>query len=494
MNTNSDKPFEPPYPKPLTSKNKPSLWKLFKLGRKSSLHVLFEGDYKKDVSITKISGYKIFTPKDNGLIKDILKSNYKDFPKHRYMDDILRPLLGDSIFNTNGKTWERQRRIMDIGFEKAGLKNVFSLMCDAVQQMHQRLDSYKDGQAIDIDVEMTHVTADIIMRTILSSPIESDRAFKVFHYFEEYQEKSNSLLMLRLFRLPKWVSLRSYIIWKRRGRQIRNFIGEIIKERHKEFIEKNGETNYGDILEALMDTEDPETKTKFNTKELIDQIVMLFLAGHETSASALSWALYILSNQPEHTEALAAEAQNIFGQNQLPTFRETSKLKKARDIFKETLRLYPPVTQLSREATGKCPVAGHTVAPGTTVNINPWLIHRREKVWENAHAFCPERFSNGESKKNSGSYLPFSQGPRICIGAGFALQEALLILSSITKKYRIKPVSEHTPDPIARLTLRSLNGIKIALVRRDSGIPQEKLFKSAPNETSNSNEECPFNK
>lgn len=467
MNPDSEKHFTPPYPKPLSVKNKPSIWQLYKLGRKSALHILFGGDYKKDLSITNISGYKIFTAKDPKIVREILKNNYSEYPKHRYMHDMLRPLLGNSIFTTNGEVWARQRRIMDIGFEKAGLKNVFTLMTEAVEQMLRRLDKVENGAVVDMEMEMTHVTADIIMRTILSKPISSVEAFDVFRHFEEYQEQCNSLFMLRLWHIPKFFKLKTYLTWKKRGKQIRKFIGDIIKMRHEEFVRLKGKTDYGDILEAVMSTKDPETGTSFSTKELIDQIVMLFLAGHETSASALGWALYILSHQPEHGEALSKEAEEVFGEKSMPTFKETTKLKKTRDVFRETLRLYPPVTQFSRESTGKCPIAGHEVKAKTAVNVNSWLIHRREELWKNPHSFCPHRFSEGENKQNPGAYIPFSMGPRVCIGAAFAQQEALLILSSITKKYYITPDETHTPDPVSRLTLRSDNGIKVRLSRRN---------------------------
>ena len=356
--------------------------------------------------------------------------------------------------------------------------------------MHERLASHPEDKPLQMDLEMTHVTADIIMRTILSSPIKSKDALEIFHFFEEFQEKSSEINMLKMFRLPRWFSTKNYILWRRRGRQIRKFIGDSIAERHAEFIEKDGKTDYGDILEALMGTEDPVTKTKFSRKELIDQVAVLFLAGHETSASALAWTFYILANQPHHADALAAESENIYSGEGLPDFKHVHKLKKTRDVFRETLRLYPPVTLISRQATGKCPLGDRELDPDDTVNISAWLVHRREQVWSDPHCFKPERFAEGENKNNPGAFLSFSLGPRICVGAGFALQEAMLIISTVVRKYHLTPTPGFTPEPVARLTLRSLNGIKVNMRRRTSPVtPSTNLDQD---EDSQDKAKCPY--
>jgi cytochrome P450 len=313
---------------------------------------------------------------------------------------------------------------------------------------------------------------------------------KVFRYFEEYQEKANSILMLRAFRIPIWLRVRTYLIWKRRGKQIRQFMKKVIDVRYDLFLQKKGDTGYDDILEALMKAEDPETKTQFSRSELLDQVVVLFLAGHETSASVLSWAFYILAHQPKHADALAAEALEVFGDDAFPSFKHVHKLKKARDVFRETLRLYPPVSLISREATGRCPLADRKLEPGDTVNISPWLIHRREEIWSDPHAFKPERFSEGENRNEQGAYLPFSLGPRICVGAGFAMQEALLILSTVAKRYVLSPDPSHLPDPVGRLTLRSLNGIQVFISPRTE-MPEPS--KDSPAEDADPVESgCPF--
>ena len=461
-----DPPYRPPYPKPLDKSEKRSLYQLVKRARKSWIHTLYKGSYENNMSRVKLPFSYLYTPKEPASVRAVLTDDYKDFPKHPLMHESLKPLLGESIFTTNGEVWERQRRILDPAFSTAGLKKVFPVMKEAVKDMRDRLSQLKEGEVTELDKEMTHVTADIIMRTILSVPIKTQEALEVFHKFEIFQEKAIKVNMLAAIKLPRWFFPREYYKWKKSGSQIRNTIGNIIKKRFAEYNEKKGETDYGDILESLMNSTDEVTGTKFDETELIDQIVMLFLAGHETSASALSWAFHILAHQPQAADELAAEAAASYDSLETMTFSEVYKLKKTREVFKEVLRLYPPVAFFSRMATGNKKVGDREVEEGDSISIAPWLIHRHRKLWNDPDLFKPERFKQGENKKNLGAYLPFSQGPRICIGAAFAQQEAYMIIATVMKHHILEPDPDHEPDPASRLTLRSLNGIRLRIKKR----------------------------
>lgn len=428
-------------------------------------------------------------PKDPEMVSSALGSDYKNYPKHDLMHETLKPLLGESIFTTNGELWERQRRMLDPAFANAGLKKVFPLMISAVKDMQARLEKIGTDEEYPIDQEMTHVTADIIMRTILSSPIKDEAALEIIHRFEDFQEKSSRVNMLAVMKLPRWLLPWDYFAWKTQGAKIRASVGDIISVRYDEFQAKDGKTDYGDILEALMQETDEVTGLKFTKTELIDQVVMLFLAGHETSASALSWTFYILAQQPETSAQLAAEAEATYSDLDLVKFAEIHKLKQARDVFRETLRLYPPVAFISRVASKSMKMGEKNIPEGSAISISPWLIHRHEDLWKNPNTFNPKRFSEGENKKCPGAYLPFSLGPRICIGAAFAQQEALLIISTVMRHFELKPSDTHRPDPGSRLTLRSLNGI-ILKVRKRTHIPEV-----APKESTNESEttgKCPF--
>jgi len=459
-------PYKPPFPKPLEKTEKRSLLKLIKRSRKSWIHTLYEGSYENKMSRVKLPFSYLFMPKEPAAVRAMLTDDYKDFPKHKLMHESLVPLLGNSIFTTNGEVWERQRRILDPAFATAGLKKVFPVMVEAVKDMRERLREFEDGKICQLDKEMTHVTADIIMRTILSVPIKTREELEVFHKFEIFQEKASKVNMLAACKLPRWIFPREYFQWKKSGKEIRNTLGRIIKKRYAEFNQKKSKTDYGDILESLMNSTDEVTGTKFNETELIDQVVMLFLAGHETSASALSWAFHILAHQPKVADELAAEADAAYDTLDTISFTEVYKLKKTRDVFKEVLRLYPPVAFFGRVATGKKKLGDREVEAGSAVTVSPWLIHRHRKLWKDPDIFRPQRFKEGENKGNLGTYLPFSQGPRICIGAAFAQQEAYMIMATVVKHFVLEPDPDHEPDPASRLTLRSLNGIRVRFNKR----------------------------
>jgi cytochrome P450 len=461
-----EQPYKPPFPEPLSKSNKRSWWQLYKRAKKSWLHTLYEGSYCNEMTQVKLPGSNLYMPKDPAMVKQVLVGNYKSYPKHFLLGKALKPLLGDSIFTTNGETWERQRRLLDPAFANAGLKKVFPLMVESVKESMERLNSHEDGSICDVDVEMTHVTADVIMRTILSVSIDAKEAKEVFDNFEIFQEKSSKVNLLVMFKLPPWLFPRDWKNWRDSGKKIREGIGGIIHRRFEEYQQKGGDTDYGDILEEMMRAEDSVTGTKFSEIELMDQVIMLFLAGHETSASVLGWTFYILANQPQMADRIAAEASSTFDGLDDVKFVDVHKLKWTRDVFREALRLFPPVAFFARSAAKDTELGGCPIKKLSTINISPWIIHRHRKLWREPDVFRPERFSEGENKNVAGAYLPFSMGPRICIGAAFAQQEALLILGTLTRNFVFTPVEGEVPEPVSRLTLRSANGIKLHIRKR----------------------------
>ena len=254
----------------------------------------------------------------------------------------------------------------------------------------------------------------------------------------------------------------------RAGGDIRRVIEPIVAERYERF--QRGETlTEDDILSSLVTGKDPDTGFVFSYEELVDQISFLFLAGHETSASALSWTLYLMSMTPDIQQRMFDEVERVLGGRD-PQFSDIQKLTFIRDVFRESLRLYPPVGFLPREATRPEVMRGKQIKPHDIMLISPWLIHRHRHLWDNPDHFDPDRFSRREcAHAVRSAYLPFGVGPRICSGAGFALQEAVLLIASIVRKYKVEPVEGHVPRPVGRLTIRSENGMLLKLTRRDRG-------------------------
>lgn len=461
--------YEPPYPKPLDKSSKRSLWQLFKRGRKSWLATLYEGSYQGKLSRVRLPGVQLFLVKFPDLIKEVLVDRFEHFPKHELSETALKPLLGESIFTTNGPTWERQRRMLDPAFGQAKLKEVFTLMRGGSDALLERLDQIEDGGVADIEIEMTHVTADIILRTILSEPLEGEGARKIFHAFNLFQENASLMIQLSFFRLPLWLAPKHYSIWKRTGREIRELLAVSIRVRFDAY-QRGEDGGHRDILQSLMETRDSADGSAYTLPELVDQVAMLFLAGHETSASALSWSLFLISKCPEIQERLHQESCQLLGTRE-PEFKDISRHRLIRNVFRETMRIYPPVGFLTfRKSTGGQKLQKIQVPDGSPVVISPWLVHRHRDLWERPNEFDPDRFEGGLDQVPC-AYIPFGQGPRICIGAAFAMQEAMLILASLTRRYRFETGPGPDPEPTSRLTIRSLNGISLRVWKRREMAP-----------------------
>jgi cytochrome P450 len=370
----------------------------------------------------------------------------------------LRPLLGNSVFLTNGETWKRQRRIIDPAFEGGRLKETFPAMRAAAEAAVQRL----KGQAGEIEIEAvtSHVAADVIFRTLFSIPIEHEVAAEVFARFRDYQRSQPILNLAAFVPVPRWVPRFFRKGTRENAARIRALITRLTDERAAQIAAGTAPL---DLATKIMTTRDPETGESFTTEEMVDQVAIFFLAGHETSASALAWTLYLMAIFPEWQETIAAEAAALGD----TSFAAVSRLRISRDVFREALRLYPPVPMMVREAT--CPehFRDRNVPKGSQLVLSPWHLHRHERLWDNPDGFDPARWEteNGKTCQRE-AYMPFSAGARVCTGAGFAMVEGPLILSMLLRHYRVTPVEGKEPVPVAHLTVRAKDGIWLRLEPR----------------------------
>ena len=247
---------------------------------------------------------------------------------------------------------------------------------------------------------------------------------------------------------------------KASARKIRGLITQLTSERTDAIA---AGTAPDDLATKIMTTADPETGERFETEEMVDQVVIFFLAGHETSASALAWALYLMARYPEWQDKLAQEAKQLTHGD----FGLVSKLRVSRDVFRETLRLYPPVPMMVRENTCPEQFRERDVKWGSQIVVSPWHLHRHERLWDNPDGFDPSRWATENGKQcQRDAFIPFSAGSRVCTGAGFAMVEGPLILSRILRDFRVKITDEKPPVPVAHLTVRSKDGIRLRVVRR----------------------------
>ncbi|PHQ80946.1 MAG: cytochrome P450 [Thalassobium sp.] len=447
-------------PKPPARPDKVSLWRYVRLFRSDILSAQPAKLYRAWMAEFRTPFFRSFLANDPALVQTVLKDRPDDFPKSDRIGAGLRPLLGESVFLTNGEVWKRQRRIIDPAFEGGRLRDTYGAMYAAAQAAVTRLAPLANGTPHEVEAETSHAAADVIFRTLFSIPIEHQIAADVFTKFRDYQRSQPILNLAAFIPVPRWFPRFFKGQTKRTARDIRALITQLTVQRMAAI--KAG-TAPDDLATKIMTTPDPQTGETFTTAEMVDQVAIFFLAGHETSASALAWTLYLMALYPDWQDRVAQEAQALTG----PDFKLVAKLRLSKDVFREALRLYPPVPMMVREAG--CPerFRDRDVPRGSQIVLSPWHLHRHERLWDNPDGFDPTRWATENGKRcQREAYIPFSAGPRVCTGAGFAMVEGPLILSMLLRAYRFDLVAGRQPVPVAHLTVRAKDGIWLRITPR----------------------------
>jgi cytochrome P450 len=442
-------------PKPTPRPDRVSLWQYLRLFRADILSAQPARLYRAWMAEFRTPFFRSYMCNDPALVNRVLVERPDDFPKSDRIREGLAPLLGNSVFVTNGEVWKRQRRIIDPAFEGGRLRDTFPAIWAAGEAAVHRL---PEG-VVEVEEAMSHAAADVIFRTLFSIPIEDEVATRVFHEFRAYQRTQPILNLAAFLPLPRWFPRLHRRATKTSAAVIRDLIRRLTEARAAAIATGNAPD---DLATKIMVTPDPVTGQRFETEEMVDQVAIFFLAGHETSASALSWALYLLATHPEVQEQVAAEAATLTAD-----FANLSRLRLTRDVFREALRLYPPVPMMVRENT--CPevMRDRPVAPGAQIVLSPWHLHRHERVWENPDHFDPARWQTEACRHAAReAYIPFSAGPRVCTGAGFAMVEGPLLLAQLCRAFRFEAIARDVPVPVAHLTVRAKDGIRLRVARR----------------------------
>ncbi len=451
-------------PKPPARQGRVSLWRYLRLFRQDILSAQPARLYRAWMAEFRTPFFRSYLCNEPALVDLVLRERPDDFPKSNRIREGLTPLLGNSVFVTNGATWRRQRRIIDPAFEGGRLRDTFPAMRAAGQAAVERLRAHATGEPVEIEAETSHVAADVIFRTLFSIPIEHGTARQVFDAFREHQRSQPVLNLGAFLPLPRWFPR----FHGRRARVTAAHIRHLIETLTAERMAAIGAGRAPDDLATkIMTAADPQTGERFDLPEMVDQVAIFFLAGHETSASALAWALYLLALYPDWQDRVAAEAESVLGAVE-PAFSDAGRLRIARDVFRETLRLYPPVPMMVRQAARCEDFRNREVPAGSQIVLSPWHLHRHERLWERPDDFDPARFAteNGRTCLRA-AYIPFSAGPRVCTGAGFAMIEGPLILSMLVGAFRFQPDRARPAMPVAHLTVRGKDGIWLKIVPRN---------------------------
>lgn len=451
-------PRPPLAPKPSARPERVQLWRHLLLFRRDILSAQPARLYRAWMAEFRTPFFRSYLCNDPALIRRVLEERPEDFPKSNRIREGLAPLLGRSVFVTNGEEWRHQRRLIDPAFEGGRLRASFGAMRAAGAAAVERL----SPGMVEVEAAMSHAAADVIFRTLFSIPIEDRLASAVFAAFRDYQRSQPLLNIAAFLPLPRWFPRLHRRKTLRAAQEIRTLITTLVETRAGDI---SAGTAPDDLASRIMTAIDPETGKGFSTAEMVDQVAIFFLAGHETSASALAWALYLLALDPVVQNEMAQEAAVLDDE---PGFAALTKLRLARDVFREALRLYAPVPMMVREARFPEEMRGRQVAPGAQIILSPWHLHRHERIWKDPDSFDPGRWQTDAGRVSArDGYLPFSSGPRVCPGAGFAMAEGPLLLAMLVRRWRFERVVGQEPVPVAHLTVRAREGIWLRIAPRE---------------------------
>ncbi|MEO0329438.1 MAG: cytochrome P450 [Pseudomonadota bacterium] len=394
---------------------------------------------------------------DATAIRQILTDPTDIYPKNDLMVGALAPLVGDSIFVSSGDLWRKQRAMIAPAFTHMKLSSAFQSMKQAIDSYEKKInDQIESGRRFSLDFTMSELTADIICRTVFSTPLASQIAQDVFESFAEFERSVAHVEILKLIFSKPWSHIAQPDNVLKACERIRNHLGKLVDSH------LGDGADFQDIAADIIVATDKNTGTRFSRKELIDQLGVFFLAGHETTASALTWAFYVLSIREDIRERMRQEIESITDGDEIE-FKHIRALHFTTSVFKEALRLYPPITFIPRVAAETTTILGRRIKKGAMVMIAPWAIHRHQDYWPNPDCFDAARFLPEREKEIiPNAYMPFGLGPRVCVGANFATIEATLILARLIRKYDFEVHHPEKVRPVARLTTRPAEQIFIS--------------------------------
>ncbi len=414
------------------------------------------------VCYTRLAGKRIYFVHDAEYVRRILLDHVANYPKSASYRNNLRPFLGDGLLVSEGEFWRRQRRLAQPAFHLRRLQAIAATMGECAARMAAR---WRAGEVVDVMAQMNAVTMEIVARTLFGADVTPDIA-EVGAAMAVLQEEAGRVRLRAFFDLPRFL-VRP---WRRRVREaiatLDRIVNRILAVRRE--AAARGDAPTDDLLAMLLEARDTDTGEAMTDRQLRDELVTLFLAGHETTAIALAWTFHLLALHPEAERRLHAEVDAVLGGRPAPAFADLERMSWARMVAEETMRLYPPVYVFSRRALAEDRLGPYRVPAGAHIVISPWALHRRPDYWPEPEAFRPERFAPGaQAERPRYAYLPFGGGPRVCIGNSFAMMEHAIVLGAVARRWRLEAIPGREVRTEPRVTLRPRGGLPMrALARR----------------------------
>ncbi|MDO5632446.1 MAG: cytochrome P450 [Paracoccus sp. (in: a-proteobacteria)] len=394
---------------------------------------------------------------DPDALERVLKDRVDDYPKSSVTRMLLEPAIGQSLFVAEGAHWRWQRRAAAPVFATRNVQALGPVMTAAARASAARIARAND-QSIDMFQETVAATFEVISDVTFSGDDVFDRDI-VHGAIDAYIAQTAKVSVLDVLGLPAWVPRPGRLISGASLKRMKSFADRAIADRAT-----RGPRPVPDLLDLLLAGQDPETGRRMSRDELRDNLLTFIVAGHETTALTLAWALYLCAFDPAIQDRAAAEAQAVLAGRDAAEAADLPALRLLTRIVDETLRLYPPAAFLSRTARKADTLGGREVRPGDTVMLPIYALHRHRMWWRDPDAFDPDRFLTPPARN---TFLPFGAGPRICIGANFAVQEAVIILATLLARFRFHLAPDHPlPQPRMILTLRPAQGVWLRITPR----------------------------
>ncbi len=409
-----------------------------------------------DLAHLRVGPYRLVYVNHPDLVHEVLVAKDASFIKGRALDQA-KEVFGKGLLTSEGEFHKRQRRLIQPAFHRRRVEAYAEAMAADAAAAAAR---WRDGETLDIAREMMSLTLRIVARSLFSVDVEEESAREVGRALDRLIA-AFSLVAIPFGGLLRKIPTPS----ARRAEQGRATLDALIYGLIDERRKAGGEDAGEDLLSLLLAARD-EDGSLMDAAQVRDEALTLFLAGHETTANALAWSWYLLARHPEAEARFHAEVDAVLG-DRLPTAQDLADLPRTRQIFAESMRLYPPAWAVSRRAIEPVAIGGYPVSAGTGVLASQWVAHRDPRFFPDPLAFRPERWTEEfEAGLPKLAYFPFGGGPRLCIGMGFARMEGVLLLATIGRRWRMRLVPGQRVEPHPRITLRPKNGVRVTLNRR----------------------------
>ena len=454
--------FIPAHPRPLS--HPPGFLQIILGARHSLIGNWVEDYYRSCVDSFRILRRQVVFVNAPEQVKYVMVTRHANFErKSPQMRRALEMLLGDGLFISDGETWKMRRPLVADIVHKRRLPEFAGPMEQVVQATITRWSELPAQAEFELTAEMAHLTAQIISRAIFGKNLGAKAARHVIEGFTAYQKDVDSFNLGYFLGADEGWVLRRNPRRREAVAKVHHVIDHVIEAHLK------GEGDATSMVSLLLTRKARGGDSQLDVTALRNEAATIFMAGHETTATTLTWAFYLLANAPWAERKLLEEIVSVCGDRTV-TMEDVQHLDWCRSVILETLRLYPPVPLLPRQARETDRIADVDVEPGALVIIAPWLLQRARDLWENPNHFQPERFANG-AKYNPFAFIPFSVGPRICAGLNFGQDESILCLASLMQRFCVTPRPGFRVEPVCRLTLRSNGGLPVTVTPRGGSHP-----------------------